>query len=124
LGRAWRAQGELDKAIRELRKAVAESPDDGDARTELGMALLLDERTTSAEARRHLERAVEHEPAPAAARAALGRLALDDGLVHSAAGLFERARTAALATHGAEGKRELTGALVGLGDVALALREP
>ena len=124
LGRAWRAQGELDKAIRELRKAVAECPDDVDARTELGMALLRDERTTSAEARRHLERAVEHEPAPASALAALGRLALDDGLVHSAAGLFERARTAALAEHGAEGKRELTAALVGLGDVALALREP
>jgi tetratricopeptide (TPR) repeat protein/GTPase SAR1 family protein len=124
LGRAWRAQGELDKAIRELRKAVAESPDDVDARTELGVALLRDERTTSAEARRHLERAVEVEPAPAAALAALGRLALDDGLIHSAAQLFERARTAALATHGADGKRELTGALVGLGDVALAMRTP
>ncbi|HUQ03096.1 MAG TPA: dynamin family protein [Kofleriaceae bacterium] len=124
LGRAWRAQGELDKAIRELRKAVAESPDDVDARTELGMALLRDERTTSTEARRHLERAIEAEPAPAAALAALGRLALADGLIHSAAQLFERARVAALATHGADGKRELTGALVGLGDVALALREP
>ncbi len=124
LGRAWRAQGELDKAIRELRKAVAESPDDADASSELGMALLLDERTTSAEARRHLERAVENEPAPAAALAALGRLALQDDLVHAAAGLFARARAAALAGHGPEARRELTAALVGLGDVARALRDP
>jgi Flp pilus assembly protein TadD/GTP-binding protein EngB required for normal cell division len=124
LGRAWRAQGELDKAIRELRKAVAESPDDADARTELGMALLRAERTTSAEARRHLERAVELEPAPAPALEALGRLALDDGLIHAAGGLFERARAAALGAHGPEGRRELCGALVGLGDVALALRDP
>ena len=124
LGRAWRAQGELDKAVRELRKAVAESPDDADARTELGMALLHDERTTSAEARRHLERAVEHEPAPARALEALGRLVLDDGLIHAAGGLFERARAAALGAHGPEGRRELCGALVGLGDVALALRDP
>lgn len=124
LGRAWLARGELDKAIRELRKAVAESPDDATARTALGMALLRDERTTSAEARRHLERAIEREPAPAAALAALGQLALDDALVLTAAGLFERARDAALAEHGAAGRHDQVAALLGLGDVARAMREP
>ena len=124
LGRAWRAQGELDKAIRELRKAVAEAPDDVDARTELALALLDDTRTSSTEARRHLERAAEAEPAPAAALAALGRLALDDEMPHAAGVLFERARVAALATHGPEARHELSDALIGLGDVARAQHLP
>ena len=42
LGIAWRRRGDLDKAIRELRKAVTEDGDDLDARAALGEALVAD----------------------------------------------------------------------------------
>ena len=42
LGLAWRRRGDLDKAIRELRKAVTEDGEDIDARAALGEALVAD----------------------------------------------------------------------------------
>ncbi|HUJ61452.1 MAG TPA: tetratricopeptide repeat protein, partial [Kofleriaceae bacterium] len=56
LGIAWRRRDDLDKAIRELRKAVAEDGDDLDARAALGEALVADGGARE-EAVRHLERA-------------------------------------------------------------------
>ncbi len=123
LGRAWRGLGDLDKAIRELRKAVAEAPDDTDARTALGEALLADTRTSSGEARRHLERAIETLQAPPTALLALAHLELADGRAHVAAELYERARTQSLASHGPVGRTQLADALLGLGDVAGAGRD-
>ncbi|HVK76945.1 MAG TPA: dynamin family protein [Kofleriaceae bacterium] len=123
LGRAWRGLGELDKAIRELRKAVAEAPDDADARAALGQALLDDTRTSSAEARRHLERAAEADAPPAAALLALAQLELVDGRAHEAGALYERARVQALAGHGPAARAQLADALIGLGDVAAGGRD-
>ncbi len=123
LGRAWRGVGELDKAIRELRKAVAEAPNDALARATLGDALLADDRTSSTEARAHLERAVEAEPAPTLALLDLGELALADGLTTAAAAYLERARDAATAGHGPTARGQRIAALLGLGDVARARSE-
>ena len=66
LGIAWRRRGDLDKAIRELRKAVAEDGDDLDARAALGEALVADGGRID-EALRHLERAAAAEQPPALA---------------------------------------------------------
>ncbi|MBK9035076.1 MAG: dynamin family protein [Myxococcales bacterium] len=123
LGQAWRGLGEPDKAVRDLRKAVAEAPDDPLARALLGEVLLADPRTSADEARVHLERASAHDPAPAPALLALGRLALADHRAIDAARLFERAVDAALAGHGAEARRQLGAARLGLGDAALAARD-
>jgi tetratricopeptide (TPR) repeat protein/GTP-binding protein EngB required for normal cell division len=77
LGVAWRRRGDLDKAIRELRKAVVEDGEDLDARAALGEALVADGGPFD-EAQRHLERAAAAEHPPAIALYALGRLALRD----------------------------------------------
>ncbi len=123
LGRAWRGVGELDKAIRELRKAVAEAPDDALGRATLGDALLADDRTSSTEARGHLERAAEADPAPALALLDLGELALADGLHAAAASYLERAREAAASGRGPTARGQRVAALLGLGDVARARRD-
>ena len=47
LGIAWRRRGDLDKAIRELRKAVVEDGEDIDARAALGEALVADNAAPS-----------------------------------------------------------------------------
>lgn len=75
LGIAWRRRGDFDKAIRELRKAVAEDGDDIEARAALGEALVSDGQQYD-EARRHLDRAVAQSDPPALAYYAVGRLAL------------------------------------------------
>ncbi len=72
LGIAWRWRGDLDKAIRELRKAVVEDGEDRDARAALGEALVADGGPYD-EAARHLERS---QGASALALYGLGRLAL------------------------------------------------
>src|SRR5262249_9212851 len=54
LGVAWRRSGDLDKAIRELRKAVVEDGEDMAARAALGEALIEDGGPHD-EALRHLE---------------------------------------------------------------------
>src|SRR5882757_1484024 len=71
LGIAWRRRGDIDKAIRELRKAVTEDSDDAEARAALGEALVADGGSFD-EALRHLERAAAATPPPALALYALG----------------------------------------------------
>ena len=77
LGIAWRRRGDLDKAIRELRKAVVEDGDDIDARAALGEALVADGGPYD-EALRHLERAAAGR---AAARARALRRSAGSSLI-------------------------------------------
>ncbi|MEM9492483.1 MAG: tetratricopeptide repeat protein, partial [Myxococcota bacterium] len=118
LGIAYRRTDNIDKAVRELRKAVAENADDPVARAALGEALVADERVSVEEARRHLDRAVSSPDAPAIAHLGLGDIALleDDG---------ERARehfTEAL-SRAEPGGGHTARALLGLGDAAMAVAD-
>jgi tetratricopeptide (TPR) repeat protein len=70
LGMAYRQRGEIDKAVRELRKALAENPDDLLAHAALGEALLADPRISTEEARHHLDRAVRPDDVAASGRGA------------------------------------------------------
>lgn len=88
-GFGFRALGQDDKAIRELRKAVAENPDDAFSRAALGELLV--RRGGGEEARRHLRRAAEHDTPPAMVGLALGQMALAEGDAESAAEHFEDA---------------------------------
>lgn len=90
LGTVFRLEGDLDKAIRELRKAVAESKNDSGAIAALGEALSADEKRSNHEAKRHLVRLAEREGCPAVALLALGRIALRDEDADSAISYFER----------------------------------
>lgn len=119
LGVAYRRSGDLDKAIRELRKAVAESEDDPIARAALGEALLTDERVSATEASRHLELAVSSGAAPAVAYLALGRIALDDGDSQLASEYFAHAREKVADERGALATEARFQALLGLGDAAM-----
>ena len=95
LGLAWRRRGDLDKAIRELRKAVVEDADDVEARAALGEALIADGGPLD-EALRHLERAAggrDTEPS-ALALYALGKLALIEDAPAIAGSQLARARAA------------------------------
>ncbi len=78
LGLAYRKAGELDKAIRELRKAVAESDDDPATIADLGDALSADQTRPNGEARRYLTRLADENRCPPVAWLALGRIALRD----------------------------------------------
>ncbi|MEZ4399080.1 MAG: dynamin family protein [Kofleriaceae bacterium] len=118
LGQAWRGLGDPDKAARDLRKAVAEAPDDPLARALLGEVLLADPRTSADEARDHLERAAAHDPPPVVALLALGRLALADEHAGEAGRLFARAAELALAGAGAEARQHRVAARLGQGDAA------
>lgn len=62
LGMAYRCAGDIEKAVRELRKAVTENADDMLARAALGEALVADPRVSGDEARHHLH-AVADAPA-------------------------------------------------------------
>lgn len=121
LGQAWRGEGDLDKAVRDLRKAVAEAPDDPVARALLG-DVLLDAGVSPGEARGHLERAAAAEPPPPSALLALGRLALAEGRAVEAAARFERA-AGAVDVDTRDGRRTRIAGLVGLGDAARAMRD-
>jgi tetratricopeptide (TPR) repeat protein len=121
LGISYRRARDLDKAIRELRKAVAEDPRDALARAQLGDALLAHPDVSLEEARRHLDRATRAEEPPALAWLALGQLALFDGDARSAKAAYGKAAERA----SARGSRdERVQAFLGLGDAALALGEP
>ncbi len=120
LGIAHRRSGNLDKAVRELRKAVAEDPDDVLARAALGEALLLDDRISADEARTQLERALESDDAPALAHLALARIDLSDGNASEALDGFERARQLLVDDPTPPGMALRLEALVGLADTALA----
>ena len=119
LGVAWRRNGDLDKAIRELRKAVVEDGEDMAARAALGEALIEDGGPHD-EALRHLERAAgAHEPSPLALYA-LGRLALLEDAPAIAGAQLARARTA-MGTPGTPLAAQLElDILLAQGDAALA----
>ena len=119
LGIAWRRRGDLDKAIRELRKAVAEDGEDLEARAALGEALVCDGGPYD-EALRHLERAAAAEPPPALALYALGRLSLIEGLPAIASDRLGRARTLAEADDTPLGAQIRIEILIAQGDAALA----
>jgi tetratricopeptide (TPR) repeat protein len=122
LGLTYRRGGDLDKAIRELRKAVAEDPADGVALGALGEALLADDDVSDDEAARYLGRAESAAESWPTAWIGLGELALRNGDAERAGAHFERAASMA-AEHplaNAVPMREAKlRALMGLGDAAL-----
>ena len=122
LGVAWRRRGDLDKAIRELRKAVAEDGEDVDARAALGESLVADGGPYD-EALRHLERAALADPAPALAIYALGRIALVEGNLDRAVERFGAARVLAERDTTPLGAQVRFDAIIGQGDAALAERD-
>jgi len=126
LGIAWRRRGDIDKAIRELRKAVAEDSDDIDARAALGEALVADAGPYAGaydEALRHLERAAAADAPPALALYALGRMSLVDGAVALAIERLGRARAIAERDPTPLGAQLRFDVIVAQGDAALAARD-
>jgi tetratricopeptide (TPR) repeat protein/GTP-binding protein EngB required for normal cell division len=121
LGIAWRRRGDLDKAIRELRKAVVEDGDDMEARAALGEALIADGGPYD-EALRHLERATgkSDEKPPVVGLYALGKLALIEGSPAIAGEQLARARAASdedVSPFASQLRAEI---MIALGDAALA----
>ena len=121
LGIAWRRRGDLDKAIRELRKAVVEDGEDRDARAALGEALVADGGPYD-EAARHLERASAKEPT-ALALLGLGKLSLVEGSPARASDLLGRAREANVLETTPLGAQVRLDILTAQGDAALAERD-
>ncbi|HEY0189731.1 MAG TPA: dynamin family protein, partial [Kofleriaceae bacterium] len=122
LGIAWRRRGDIDKAIRELRKAVTEDGDDAEARAALGEALVADGGTLD-EALRHLDRAARATPPPATALYALGRIALGEGAVELATERLAGARHHAELDLTPLGAQIRTDVMIAQGDAALASRD-
>ncbi len=121
LGTAWRRLGDTDKAIRELRKAVAEDPADQESRAALAEALVADAGPLD-EASRQLERAAATPPLPLAALA-LGKMALVEAAPVLAGSHFRAARAAVEPDLTPLGRLLLLEALIGQGDAALATRD-
>lgn len=121
-GVAWRRRGDVDKAIRELRKAVAEDGEDIDARAALGEALVADGGPYD-EALRHLERAAAADHPPALALYALGRMALVDGAVAIAGERLGRARAIAERDPTPLGAQVRLDIIIAQGDAALAAHD-
>ena len=118
-GLSYRRLGQLDKAVRELRKAVAEAPRDPNALTALGEALHVHPDTSDEEAKKYLGWARETD-APSLAFLISGQIALLEGYPDDAAELF----AAALNRADLGGRpAEKAGALIGIADVALARGE-
>jgi tetratricopeptide (TPR) repeat protein/GTPase Era involved in 16S rRNA processing len=122
LGIAWRRRGDIDKAIRELRKAVAEDGEDVDARAALGEALVTDGGPYE-EAVRHLERAAASEHPPALALYGLGRMALVESSVAIARDRLAKARDLADRDATPLGAQIRFDILIAQGDAALADRD-
>jgi tetratricopeptide (TPR) repeat protein len=122
LGIAWRRRGDIDKAIRELRKAVAEDGEDIDARSALGEALVADAGPYD-EALRHLERAAASDAPPALALYALGRMSLVEGAGALAIERLGRARAIAERDPTPLGAQLRFDVIVAQGDAALAARD-
>jgi tetratricopeptide (TPR) repeat protein/GTPase Era involved in 16S rRNA processing len=122
LGIAWRRRGDLDKAIRELRKAVVEDGDDLPARAALGEALVADGGPYD-EAGRHLDRALAGDAANALALYAQGRLALLDHAPATAGEKLARARELAATDSTPLGAQVRFDILVAQGDAMLAERD-
>jgi len=121
LGIAWRRRGDLDKAIRELRKAVVEDSEDRDARGALGEALVADGGPYD-EAARHLDRAASSEPT-ALALLGLGKLSLVEGSPARASEILGRAREANTLDPTPLGAQIRLDILTAQGDAALAERD-
>ncbi len=122
LGLAWRRAGDVDKAVRELRKAVTEDGADADARAALGEAIVADGGLID-EAMRHLERATAEEPPPALALYALGRIALAEDAPALAGERLARARALAEPDETPHGRQVLFDVILAQGDAALAARD-
>jgi tetratricopeptide (TPR) repeat protein/GTP-binding protein EngB required for normal cell division len=122
LGIAWRRRGDVDKAIRELRKAVVEDSEDFDARAALGEALVADGGPYD-EAARHLERAMAAEPPAAVALLGLGKLSLVEGSPARASEMLARAREANTGDPRTLASHIRLDILVAQGDAALAERD-
>ncbi|HEU4728010.1 MAG TPA: dynamin family protein [Kofleriaceae bacterium] len=122
LGIAWRRLGDVDKAIRELRKAVAEDAEDAEARAVLGEALITDGGPYD-EALRHLERAAAAEPTPAVALYALGRMSIVESAVAIAGERLRRARALAERDPTPLGAQIRLDIIIAQGDAALADRD-
>lgn len=118
LGIAWRRRGDLDKAIRELRKAVTEDADDMDARASLGEALVADGGPYD-EALRHLERAAGADKPPALALYGLGLLSLKEDAPSIARQRLAKAREIAETDPTPLGAQRRTEILIAQGDAAL-----
>ncbi|MCW5800811.1 MAG: dynamin family protein [Deltaproteobacteria bacterium] len=138
LGIAWRRAGDLDKAIRELRKAVTEDNNDLDARAALGEALIADHGVAPAgvpsvgrsrelqaidEAMRHLERAAAADAPPVLALYGLGIAALLEDTPAIAAEYLARARSFAVLDTTPLGRRVELDVILAQGDAALAQRD-
>jgi tetratricopeptide (TPR) repeat protein/GTP-binding protein EngB required for normal cell division len=123
LGIAWRRRDDLDKAIRELRKAVVEDGEDLEARASLGEALVADGGSID-EAYRHLERAAAVPNPPALALYGLGRLALIEDAPATAAERFAKARAIADEDTTPLGTSRRLDITIAQGDAALAQRDP
>jgi tetratricopeptide (TPR) repeat protein/GTPase SAR1 family protein len=117
LGAVWLAERRLDKAVRELRKAVASLPGDAEALALLGRALLL--RGDLDAARLTLERAVEAERPLPEALVSLAELEERRGRLADAERLFARAATLATDPKSPNGDIEIA-ARVGLARLHLA----
>lgn len=113
LGACYRRSGDLPKAVREFRKAVAEASTDATSIAALGEALTADPTQSNNEARRHLERLANRDGCPSVAWVALGRIAIDDGDTGRALEYFE------LATGQDDERSVLADAYAGIGEVAL-----
>jgi tetratricopeptide (TPR) repeat protein/GTP-binding protein EngB required for normal cell division len=127
LGAVYHRRGEIDKAVRELRKAVAEEPRDALALAALGDALLSDREVTDEEAERWLRRAVDADGEVPITYLALGRLALRGDRFGDARSQFDRALellAADRSAHAASSRADKLRALLGLGDACLGLGEP
>ena len=118
LGIAWRRRGDLDKAVRELRKAVTEDGEDADTRAALGEALVADGMALD-EAVRHLERAGD----TALGLYGLGRVAMRQGSPAIASERLARARTLAGADGTPLGALVLRDVVRAQGEAALAARD-
>jgi tetratricopeptide (TPR) repeat protein/GTPase SAR1 family protein len=122
LGVAWRRRGDLDKAIRELRKAVAENGEELDARAALGEALVADGGPYE-EALRHLERAAAAAEPPALALYALARMSLLEASVAIAGVRLGQARAIADRDPTPLGAQIRLDVIIAQGDAALAERD-
>jgi len=122
LGLCYRRRGDFDKAVRELRKAVAENPDDALALAALGDTVLTLDHASADAARGYLDRAVRADPEQIVAWLALGRIALRENQPDEA----ERCFAKALELVGRDSRKpsptrneEHISALLGLGDARL-----
>jgi tetratricopeptide (TPR) repeat protein len=122
LGIAWRRRGDLDKAIRELRKAVTEDGEDLEARASLGEALVADGGSVD-EAHRHLERAASADVPPALALYGLARISLLEDAPTIAGNHLAKARLISEVDQTPLGAQRQLDIIIAQGDAALAQRD-